>query len=241
MTPRQTDIAEVFTRVLEQAAADPLDVQGALAVFVESSRWLYGARAALVRYTPLGTTVVWTDGTDSAVRSLAADAAGWGEGPGHDVQSSGCALLDVDVTTHSAWERWPRWAPRAASLGFGRVTVLPLSGDDGLVGAVVLLGAPGSPLDEPALELVRSLAEAAAGMWKLQREVEESRSHASDLQQSLSTRVVVEQAKGILAARHNISLEVAFARLRLRATTGQRTILEAAHDVVEGRQEAVGP
>ncbi|NEB80608.1 ANTAR domain-containing protein, partial [Streptomyces sp. SID14478] len=130
--------------------------------------------------------------------------------------------------------------PRAAALGIGRVTALPLRSKDGTAGALVLFQQPGGPLDERGLGLARSLADTAAHTLSLQREVSESRVLAGQLEHALSSRVVVEQAKGILAARHGIALDVAFDRLRRHARSHQRKVAEVAREITEGRDDLAG-
>jgi GAF domain-containing protein len=198
---------------------------------------VYGAQGAIVQYVPLGSSDVRTEGTGSALRALAADAAAWKEGPGCDVCSSGSSLIDVDVTTGPARVRWPSWAPRAQALGFGRVTALPLMSSDLPFGALVLLGPPGAAVDERALAVVRSLTETAAHALALQRQAYESRVLADQLQRALNSRIVIEQAKGMLAVRHGLSLDEAFDRLRRHARTHRRKVAELAHEITEGRDD----
>ena len=57
---------------------------------------------------------------------------------------------------------------------------------------------------------------------------------AEQLQHALDSRVVIEQAKGILAERHGIDMRAAFDRLRQHARTNQRAVRDVASDVVDG-------
>ncbi|MFJ9036199.1 ANTAR domain-containing protein [Streptomyces sp. NPDC102406] len=240
MTLQEQELAAVFAELAGTAARDPLDTQNLLATLVEGGRRLFDAPGAIVQYAPNG-SAVQTDGTDPGMRALAADAATWGEGPGHDVRTTGCALIDVDVTTQPTRARWPRWTARAETLGHARVTALPLPAKDGPAGALVLLSAPDGRLDEKALSLARSFADAAAHTLSLQREVSESRVLAGQLEHALSSRVVVEQAKGILAAQHAIPLDEAFAHLRRYARSHQRKVASVAQDIIEGRPIPMEP
>ena len=54
------------------------------------------------------------------------------------------------------------------------------------------------------------------------------------LELALTSRIAIEQAKGILAERHGLSIDDAFARLRSEARTARRKIQEVAADVVNG-------
>nr|WP_237499893.1 GAF and ANTAR domain-containing protein [Streptomyces sp. SID8379] len=234
---QEQELAAFFTRLTGEAARDPLDTQTLLATLVDSGRRLFGARGAIVQYVPGRGRLVQTDGTDAALRSLVLDAVAWGEGPGCDARATGCALIDVDIDTGPSRVRWPRWVSRARSLGIGRVTSLPLYGKDGPSGALVLLADPGSPLNEHALALARSLAETAAHTLSLQREVSEGRVLAGQLEHALSSRVVVEQAKGIIAARRDLTLDESFECLRRYARSRQRKVADVAREITEGKDE----
>ncbi|MBO1333286.1 GAF and ANTAR domain-containing protein [Streptomyces sp. VRA16 Mangrove soil] len=231
------ELGAVFAHLTGEAAREPLDTQSLLSTLVAGAVRLFGARGAAVRYQAGPGGVVWTAGTDDALRDLIADAADWREGPAHDSSTTGGALIDVDVTTLPVRAHWPRWSARVQALGYGRVTALPLPAKEGAAGAIALFDAPGRRLDEPALALARSYTDAAAHTLSLQREVTESRVLAGQLEYALSSRVVVEQAKGILAARHDLTLEEAFSWLRGYARSHQRKVADVAREIIEGKLE----
>ncbi|MFI7149434.1 ANTAR domain-containing protein [Nonomuraea sp. NPDC050022] len=60
----------------------------------------------------------------------------------------------------------------------------------------------------------------------------ELRLMAEQLQAALDSRVVIEQAKGVLAERHGWAMEEAFARLRGHARDRNRRLAEVAQEVV---------
>lgn len=237
MTLREQEVAAVFAQLTGGAARAPSDTQTLLGTLAEGGRRLFHARGALVVYVPGGRAPALADGTDPALGALAMDAARWEEGPGYDARTTGCALVHVDVSAQSAQERWPRWTARARALGFGRTTALPLHGKEGEIGALVLFTAADAPLDEEALAVVRVFAEAAGHTLSLQRELTESRVLTGQLEHALSSRIVVEQAKGMLAARRGLSLDEAFAALRGYARSHQRKLADVAREVTEGGLE----
>jgi hypothetical protein len=57
---------------------------------------------------------------------------------------------------------------------------------------------------------------------------------ARQLELALSSRIVIEQAKGILAERHGVSVDEAFELLRREARSSRRKIHDVAADVVNG-------
>ncbi|WP_419997170.1 ANTAR domain-containing protein [Streptomyces boninensis] len=143
------------------------------------------------------------------------------------------------ATSPAARMRWPRYAARAQELGYGDFTALPLrsgEGRDQVLGALVLLAGARRPLSAGAAEVGESLAEAAAIALLRERTVAEGRVLAGQLQHALSSRVVIEQAKGILAARLSITVEEAFAQLRTHARSARRRMADVAREVVGGAE-----
>jgi len=61
------------------------------------------------------------------------------------------------------------------------------------------------------------------------------RERVSQLQGALDSRVVVEQAKGMLAERFRLDIEDAFLMLRYAARSSRRNIHEVAREVIASR------
>ncbi|MEU6847121.1 GAF and ANTAR domain-containing protein [Streptomyces sp. NPDC046716] len=231
------ELAALAVRLTDEASAEPLDAGRILAALVEGVRRLVGTLGAGVHYAVPGDGEVRTEGTSTELRALTADAAAWGEGPAHEVRTAGRPLIDVDVTGRPARVRWPRWVPRARALGLARVTALPLSDGGATVGALVLHGGPGPSLGMPALMRARAVGGMAADMLSLVREVERNRSLVAQLDHALTSRVVIEQAKGMLSVRRGVSVDEAFTLLRGYARSHRRKITEIAADITEGRAD----
>lgn len=229
------ELAALAVRLTDEASSEPLDVGKVLAAFVESVRRLVGAHGAGVQYAPPGEAEVRTEGTSAELRALTADAAAWKEGPGYDTRTAGRPIVDLDVTGRQVRARWPRWWPRARALGLARVTALPLSDGGVTVGALVLHGVPGPSLDESALTRARALTGMAADLLSLVREVQRNRALVGQLEHALTSRIVIEQAKGMLSVRRGVTVDEAFALLRDYARSHRRRIAEIATDITEGR------
>ena len=59
------------------------------------------------------------------------------------------------------------------------------------------------------------------------------------LQSALTSRVIIEQAKGVLAARLDVDMGVAFERLRKRSRDDRRRLVEVAEEVVNAHSDEV--
>jgi AmiR/NasT family two-component response regulator len=64
---------------------------------------------------------------------------------------------------------------------------------------------------------------------------------ASQLQTALDSRVVIEQAKGVLAERLGFDMDTAFSTLRDGARQANRRLSEEARDVIDRRRRTDPP
>ncbi|HEU4701944.1 MAG TPA: ANTAR domain-containing protein [Conexibacter sp.] len=83
-------------------------------------------------------------------------------------------------------------------------------------------------------EAVQSAIEVAL---RRHAEIERLEAKVDQLEGALARRALIERAKGILMERHGVDDRVAFERLRTRARTDRRRVVDVAHAVVEGQIE----
>ena len=67
-----------------------------------------------------------------------------------------------------------------------------------------------------------------------QRTLDHSQIERAQLQTALTSRIVLEQAKGILAERWHVSVDVAFAAFRSYARANQRQLAQLAREIADG-------
>jgi ANTAR domain len=136
-----------------------------------------------------------------------------------------------------ASSRWPRFAEAASSLGFVGVLALPLRLRGHVIGALNLFDANGI-LSEPTLHPVAQAMADVATIAILQERFDRQREVLNEqLQSALISRVVIEQAKGVLAARLDLEMDEAFERLRKRSRDDRRRLVEVAEEVVNARSD----
>lgn len=152
------------------------------------------------------------------------------EGPCYDCVASGKRIEDV-VLDDETLARWPEFHPAAIEAGYHYVLALPMRLRDATIGAVGVFYE--TPPDVPSADL--SLAQAFARIATIgilqERATSDSERHVNQLQNALNSRVVIEQAKGMLAIHHDISLDEAFTRLRTEARSQNRRLTELAHEI----------
>ncbi|MCU1359008.1 MAG: two-component system response regulator [Ilumatobacteraceae bacterium] len=152
------------------------------------------------------------------------------EGPCLDAFRTGEIVMSADLAGDLG--RWPRFAARARADGFASVVSLPLRLRREIIGALNLLSDDHRPLSADDVALAGALADVATIGLLQERTVRESRTSAGQLQMALTSRVLIEQAKGVIAARRDIDIDAAFEVLRGYARRHGRKLTEVARAVV---------
>jgi GAF domain-containing protein len=136
-------------------------------------------------------------------------------------------------------ERWPHFSKLAVAHGYGWVCGIPLRHGDEIIGALNLFREKEEPLGEDDVRLAQALADVATVALLQRRETTQARRQTMQLQIALDSRVLIEQAKGMLAERLKVSLDDAFQNLRREARNRNRKLHDLASDVVHGAVDVV--
>ncbi len=154
------------------------------------------------------------------------------EGPCLDCYRTGEPVAHPDLST--ATDRWPRFAPVAVEAGFASVHALPMRLRDQVLGAFNLFHTEPGGLDASASEIGQALVDVATIGLIQERVANRQETLIDQLQQALDSRVLIEQAKGVIAERHNIDVAEAFTLLRRTARRYGHKLTELAAVVVDG-------
>ncbi len=130
--------------------------------------------------------------------------------------------------------RWPQFASRAVEFGFLSVYALPMRLRADRVGALNLLRSATGPLGDADLHIAQALADMATIGILHQRTATRLDLLNRQLQTALNIRTVIEQAKGVLAARRGIDVHRAFKLLRAHARSTETRLVDVARAVIEG-------
>lgn len=153
------------------------------------------------------------------------------EGPCVECVRVGQPVLCADLA--AAVVRYPRFAPKALEAGAGAIHALPMTGHGELVGSLNIVSAAPNELSETGLSTARMLSDVAVSYIFAVRLHEETSELAGQLQNALDTRVLIEQAKGMISERHGDSMAEAFDRLRRHARSRSTSVREVARQIVE--------
>jgi transcriptional regulator with GAF, ATPase, and Fis domain len=148
------------------------------------------------------------------------------EGPCLDCYQDGRAVNVADLSDTS--NRWPRFAPAAVDAGFRSMHAVPLRLREHMLGAMGLFGTRAGALNEDDLRLGQALADVASVSLVQDRAVSDHRALAEQLQNALNSRVVIEQAKGLIAQLGDLDMPHAFAVLRRYARDNNERLTDVA-------------
>ncbi len=154
------------------------------------------------------------------------------EGPCVECVRTGSPVSVVDLT--DAAPRWPGFVVAVARRGaFRSVHALPLRLRGEGIGALNLFHHQPGALPEADLALGQALADVATIGILQERAIRRGEVFSEQLQTALHSRVIIEQAKGVLAQLGGLSMNSAFDRLRSYARNRNERLSDVARRVVE--------
>ena len=152
------------------------------------------------------------------------------QGPCLDCFRDGRPVSVPDLQRAS--DRWPQFVPAARTAGFASVHAVPMRLRDTVLGALGLFGAEPGSLNAADLELAQGMADVASIALMQDRATTEQRTINEQLQTALTSRVVLEQAKGVLSHTADVDMATAFSMLRQYARDHNMRLGELASSVV---------
>jgi GAF domain-containing protein len=154
------------------------------------------------------------------------------EGPCVDCFRTGEPVVNVELSGSDP--RWPRFARKAVDNGFCSVHALPLHLRGQTVGALNMFRRAEGSLDADALEAAQALADVATIAILQLRAGREVQLVNEQLSHALNSRIMIEQAKGVLFQRSGADMEEAFSRMRLHAREQNLLLADVAQQVIDG-------
>ncbi len=235
---RPEDVTEVLTDILRELSTLVVgeeDLDAALRRTIELAiRTIPGCDAAGVTLFHEGQpfTAAWSDD-----RTLGIDRDQYdvGDGPCLDSIRRGVVnRVDVD----SAARQWPEFAAAAKAQGVTGFLAAPLIVRDRPVGGLNLYSHDVGGFDAHDETLVMLLTGPVGTALTNARRFAEVRSLADQLEGALTSRAVIEQAKGVLVSRQAVDADTAFALLRRESQRRNVKLRDVATELVSQAEEA---
>lgn len=156
------------------------------------------------------------------------------EGPCLEAFRTGEPIVNVNLA--AAGDRWPLFAPQATAVGFHSVHAFPLRLRSDVIGALNVFGLrPGVNIAEGDVPILQALADVAAIGLLQERAISRGELLVEQLQGALNSRIVIEQAKGVVAQANGVSVDEAFTLIRTYARNHNVRLTDLARRVVTDR------
>jgi transcriptional regulator with GAF, ATPase, and Fis domain len=232
---REQRLGRVFVE-LADTLVDDFDVIDLLHLLCDRSVELLQADAAgLILADHRGRLHVMASTTEQA-RLLELFVLQNDEGPCLDCYNTGRQVANIDL--HEVDQRWPRFHAATTAAGYQSTHALPLRLRRQTIGVLNLFCAHRSTLSHDDIDLGQALCDIATVALLQERAIRSGELLAEQLQSALNTRILIEQAKGVLAAKAQISLDTAFTLMRNHARRNQQHLREIATAVINGTTTA---
>ncbi len=157
------------------------------------------------------------------------------EGPCFDCYTSGTIVSNARLDEPTPW---PEFARRCVAAGYPSVCAVPLRLRSTVLGCLNLFMSRPAPLDPGDVALAQALADVASIAIVQDQAARSSAIREGNLQHALDSRIVIEQAKGMLAEHGKLTMDQAFNRLRAHARHGNHRLGDLAQAVVAGTVSA---
>jgi GAF domain-containing protein len=158
------------------------------------------------------------------------------EGPCLDCYRTGDLVAHADLD--GAHDRWPTFAPVARAAGFRSVDAVPMRLRRSVIGALNLFHVNPRSLRDADLAAARGFADVATIAILQHRALLQAQVVNDELNHALQHRIVIEQAKGVLAERTGTEVDAAFGRLRDHARNHNLRLVDVAKAMVDGSLDA---
>ncbi|WP_030268365.1 GAF and ANTAR domain-containing protein [Streptomyces sp. NRRL B-24484] len=157
------------------------------------------------------------------------------QGPCVDCHRTGTARVGIDLTDLKVASEWQAFATQAREVGFVAANAIPMRRRGRVIGTLGLFQSTPGRLSADDILLAQALADVATVAILQQRTLEDSETERGQLQSALTSRIAVEQAKGVLSERWQLPLDDAFTAFRTYARAHRLRLAELAGEIASGQ------
>jgi GAF domain-containing protein len=228
---REQRLGRVFVE-LADTLVDDFDVIDLLHLLCDRSVELLQADdAGLILVDHHGRLQVMASTTEEA-RLLELFVLQNAEGPCLDCFRTGEQMVNIDLDEVA--HRWPRFHEATVRAGYRSTHALPMRLRGRLIGVMNLFCQRQTRLSQEDIDLGQALCDVATVGLLQERTIREGEVLAEQLQSALNSRILIEQAKGVLAERAGVDIGRSFAMMREHARRHHQQLRQVAVGIIEG-------
>ena len=229
-TTHASRVSAAFVRIAD-TLVDEYDVLDLLHTLVDECVGLLDATAAgLMLAGPDGVLQVLAS-TSEESRLIEVLQQETGAGPCVECYATGVPVTIRDIA--GTGDRWPKFKDEAAAQGYQSVHAFPLRVRGKTIGAMNLFRTETGEMSEEDVAIGQALADVSTVSILQERTLRESATVNDQLQRALNSRILVEQAKGMIAHNSNITTDEAFQVLRAHARSHRTNLKDTAAAVLD--------
>jgi len=228
---RERQLTAAFVTLADTLVAD-YDVVDLLQTLVDTCRDLLDASAAGIMLADSATgELAVVASTSEKSRLVEVMQLSSGFGPCVECFHTGTAVSVSDVD--DLGDRWPGFREAVLEQGFRSVHGVPLRLRGRVIGTLNLFRALPGEMSAEDLSVAQGLADVATIGILQERTIREADIAKKQLQHALDSRVLIEQAKGVVAYQRDVDMDAAFGILRDYARSNHENLRDVAQKVVQ--------
>jgi GAF domain-containing protein len=227
---RESQLLDAFATLADTLVADydPVDL---LQTLVETCERLFDVAAAGILLADENGSLELVASTSEESHLVETIQLAAHVGPCIECYRTGKVVSLPDIAAGPA--EWSRFRDGARQQGFASVFAIPMRLRDTTIGTLNLLRASVGELNPSDIRAAQALSDVATIGILHERTVRESAVAREQLQRALNSRIVIEQAKGVLMYTHSIGMDEAFTLMRGYARRNQQLLSNVAQQVVD--------
>ncbi|MFT7765607.1 GAF and ANTAR domain-containing protein [Clavibacter tessellarius] len=229
---REGLLVRTFVNLADSLVSD-FDVLELLQTLVDQATLLFDASAAGIIIGPDDRHLEVVASTSELSRLVGLMQLEAGEGPCVEAVTTGEVVSVASVA--EIGERWPAFAALAEGAGYLSVHAIPLRLRGEVIGSLNLFREHEGALNEADATAAQALADVATISVLQERTIRDSTVVRDQLRHALDSRVLIEQAKGVIAHTHGVDMDEAFRLIRRHARNTSAAMPQVAEGIVAGR------
>jgi GAF domain-containing protein len=226
---RETRLNAAFVKLADTLIAD-FDVVDLLHTLVEECVDLLDTQAGGLTLADAAGRLQLVASTSERADFVEIMQLNAGAGPCVDCFATGKAVSVADIDKS---DQWPEFRAAALQRGFHSVYSTPMRLRGDIIGTMNLFSTSLGALNPADADVAQALADVATIGILQERVIRESSIVTEQLQRALDSRILIEQAKGVLSQIANLDMHDAFVALRTYARTNQLSLRAVAEGVID--------